>query len=243
MLSASYTVNEIKEHNYLLEMVLDRFDVSSKNGNATLEIISLENGCNLNFLIEILNLFDSEKPFCKKRLQQYNIPTVIDYLQRTHKYYLSKRLFEIESSVEQVCHAHYNDTFVHSILNNFFTEFKTELWEHIEMEENFLFPHVQFLISCAPATKNTKWLKRRLLNFSLQKFIADHNDNSETQLSEFTEMLDYLYPKEQVFSPVSILHQQLKGFEKDLHIHALVEDEVLIPKVLAIETELLQSIK
>ncbi len=208
MIVAAATLNDVIAHNHLLEMVLERFDVVSAQRNSTLELISKNCGCNLDFLVEILNLFDSEKPFSKGNLEQYDIPVIIDYLQRTHCYYLGKRLFELENSVDTICHKYYNDTLVHTLLHNFFSEFKTELWEHIELEENFLFPHIQFLNTCAPATRNTKWLKRKLQNFSLQQFIADHNDHSETQISELCDMLDYNYPKENTFSTNAILQKK-----------------------------------
>lgn len=221
-------------HNHFLEMVLARYDVLMSERNTKIEVIAKAKGVEIDFFVEILNLFDSEKPFSKDNLLHYNIPVVLDYLKRTHRYYLGKRLFELESSVHEVCAENNNDQYLHILLHNFFSEFKTELWEHIEMEENFLFPHIAFLQETQKGFCSID-AKRKLKNFSAQKFVADHNDDSEKQLVELFDILDYLFPNTHFLSPVSVLKQQLRGFEKDLHIHALVEDDVLMPKVLQLE--------
>ena len=241
MITKSHTVKDVLTHNHFLEMVLERYDVKVSEQNNKIEVIAKTKGVAIDFFVEILNLFDSEKPFSKDNLLHYDIPVVLDYLERTHRYYLSKRLFELESSMHVVCAENNNDQYLHILLHNFFNEFKTELWEHIEMEENFLFPHINFLQETQKGFCTTE-AKRKLKNFSAEKFIVDHNDDSEKQLAELFDILDYLFPYTHFLSPVSVLKQQLRCFEKDLHIHALVEDEVLMPKVLALENALIAAL-
>lgn len=241
MITKAHTVTEVLTHNHFLEMVLERYDIRVNEQHSKIEVIAKAKGVELDFFIEILNLFDSEKPFSKENLLHYDIPVVLDYLKRTHRYYLGKRLFELESSVQEVCAENYKDHYLQKLLQNFFTEFKTELWEHIELEENFLFPHIDFLQNAQKGYCSIE-VKRKLKNFSAEKFISDHNDDSEKQLLELFEVLDYLFPQTNFLSPVSVLKQQLRCFEKDLHIHALVEDEVLIPKVLYIEKSLISAL-
>ncbi len=240
MICKTHTVKDIIIHNHFLEMVLERFDIKFNLHNQSLECIAKSNQLELDFLLQILNIFDSEKPFSTSALHTYAPQVILDYLSRTHKYYLGKRLFEIEYSIQQIGKKNSNDYFLYSSLESFFSEFKTGLWEHIEMEEHFLFPHINFLLAAEKQSFDKKTLKLKLNNFSISKFIAEHNDDSETQLNEILSVIDYLYPEtEHCFSPVCVLKKQLQGFEKDLHIHGLVEDEVLIPRLLRLETELL----
>jgi regulator of cell morphogenesis and NO signaling len=191
----------------------------------------------LDFLVEILNLFDSDDSFPRNTLSQYPIPVILDYLQRTHKYYLGKRLFELERTIQIIHEDFSGNSRLCLQLDNFFTEFKTGLWEHIELEENYLFPHIRFLMTCAQAGRNTKWLQRKLKNFSLEQFIADHDDNSEQRLLEIQMLVTDSCPFNR-FSPLQVFLKQAQGFEKDLRIHALVEDHVLIPKALHLERQL-----
>ena len=241
MITKAHTVKDVLIHNHFLEMVLERYDVLVGEQNNKIEVVAKTKGVEIDFFVEILNLFDSEKPFPKDNLLHYDIPVVLDYLERTHRYYLGKRLFELESSVHEVCGENHKDQYLQILLQNFFLEFKTELWEHIEMEENFLFPHINFLQMAQNGYCPIE-AKRKLKNFSAKKFTADHNDDSEKQLSELFDILDYLFPHTHFLSPVSVLKQQLRCFEKDLHIHALVEDEVLMPKVLALENALIATL-
>jgi regulator of cell morphogenesis and NO signaling len=238
LITKTQTVHEVLAHNHFLELVLERFDIRLNECNGTLECISKSNGLELDFLVEILNLFDNDEQFPRNTLSYYPIPVILDYLQRTHKYYLGKRLFELERTIQIIHDDFPDDNRLCPLLDNFFAEFKTELWEHIELEENYLFPHIQFLMTCAQAGKKTQWLQRKLKNFSLEQFIADHNDNSEQRLLEIQMFIgDSCRPMHR-FSPLHIFLKQAQGFEKDLRIHALVEDDVLIPKALEMEQQL-----
>jgi regulator of cell morphogenesis and NO signaling len=242
MITKTHSVSDIITHNHFLEMVLDRFGIKANEKFQTLEVLSKSKSLELDFLVEILNLFDSEEPFQKDNLNQYSVPVILDYLKRTHKYYLGKRLFEMEHTIQKISQEHVNDLFLSSILNNFFSDYKSELWEHIELEENFLFPHINMLMDAEAGKIDKRILQLKMKNFSIGKFMTEHNDNSEMQLHEICGIIDYLYPTDNCLCPICIFQKQAAGFEKDLKIHALVEDEVLMPKVLALENLVLASI-
>lgn len=238
MINRFCTLGDILAHNHLLELVLERFDIRWCAPHETLECISRENGCSVDFLVEILNLFDKEVPYPSDTLQQHPLPVVIDYLERTHRYYLDKRLFELERIIQLIIREGTGRHRLCSQLKIFFEEFKTGLWEHIELEENYLFPHVRFLMSCAAAVKNSKWLQHKFRNFSVHQFMAEHDDDSETRLSVIQQIVAANIGYTTQFSLIEVFLRQVQAFEKDLRIHALVEDEVLIPRALQMECEL-----
>jgi regulator of cell morphogenesis and NO signaling len=238
LITKNQTIQEILVHNQFLELVLERFDIHLNPEDCTLEYISKSNRLELDFLVEILNMFDSENPYelCYN-LSSYPLTVILDYLQRTHAYYLGKRLFELEHTIQIIQQETTYDNNLSLPLARFFTAFKTGLWEHIELEENYLFPHIRFLMTCAKAVSHTKWLQRRLKNFSLQQFIADHDDNSEQQLIHIQTFIEQHIIPDDRLSPVQVFLKQVQGFEKDLRIHALVEDHVLIPEALRLEQQ------
>ena len=73
-----------------------------------------------------------------------------------------------------------------------------------------------------------------LSDFSLQFFIDSHSD-TETDLFKVRNLiLDYEPPTTNQ-TPYRILISQLHTFEKDLFLHAMIEDKVLIPRALSLE--------
>lgn len=237
MISKHQTIDDLLKHNSLLEVVLSRFDIQNDEKGFSLAVIADMKNFELDFFIEILNLFDGEPPRFSENFEKFDATTVIEYLEKTHQYYLGKRLFELERSVNCICEEYYQDAYLSTLLKNFFNEFKKELWSHIELEEIHLFPYIKYLLT--PIANIDRYeAERKLKNFSLIQFAQEHDDNSENDLSEIIQILSYLFPNDRFFSPVSILKKQLQSFEKDLKVHTLVEDEILMPKAFLLENNL-----
>jgi regulator of cell morphogenesis and NO signaling len=108
-------------------------------------------------------------------------------------------------------------------------------------EEQELLPYIKNLIGARNKTKNQEEVREILANYSLQTFINSHLD-TEQDLSMIREtILNYNAPKTNQ-TPYRILLSQLETFEKDLSVHALIEDKILIPRAQQLEIELRESI-
>jgi regulator of cell morphogenesis and NO signaling len=72
--------------------------------------------------------------------------------------------------------------------------------------------------------------------YSIAEFLKDHHD-TEDELKDIREAIRLYQPPSTNESLYRILLTQLETFEQDLHVHALIEEEVLIPKALKLESE------
>ena len=55
---------------------------------------------NQDFIYTLLKTFEDEEYFNFHEYDKFSIDTIIDYIYITHQYYLSKKLLEIEQSIE-----------------------------------------------------------------------------------------------------------------------------------------------
>jgi regulator of cell morphogenesis and NO signaling len=74
-------------------------------------------------------------------------------------------------------------------------------------------------------------------DFSIKHFIEHHSDTVELQISEVKKHIVRAQQSAYEIFPFRVLLKQLDEFEKDLRIHAKIEDEVLIPKALELENK------
>jgi regulator of cell morphogenesis and NO signaling len=86
-----------------------------------------------------------------------------------------------------------------------------------------------------PAHFSTFLLARR--DYSIDRFINEHHD-TEDELKDIRQTIRLYDPPQTNASLYRILLSQLQAFEQDLYVHAHIEEEVLIPKALAMEKEL-----
>lgn len=189
------------------------------------------------FIYTLLQTFEDEKTFSELDYEKYSLEIIIDYIQRTHNYYLSKKLPEIEQSINILLKDYSNHHPLLTILNTFFFDYTAHLTAHIRAEEKHLLPYIKSLLKIEYAETDTAQYLNTTGNYSLQTFIESHQD-TEKDLSEVRNAIPEYQPPITNQTPYRILITQLQAFEKDLYVHALIEDKVLIPRVMQLEEKL-----
>jgi len=193
------------------------------------------------FIYTLLQTFEDEKSFSEAEYNKFPLDIIIDYIHRTHRYYLTKKLFEIEQTINILVIDYSDNHPLLEVLNTFFKDYSASLKLHVQAEERELLPYIKKLLQFKIDSSKKEELKELLKNYSLQTFIDSHQD-TEQDLSIVREsILNYKAPKTNE-TPYRILLSQLETFEKDLAVHALIEDRVLIPRAQALELEALKSI-
>lgn len=186
-----------------------------------------------DFIAALLRVFE-EKVFNAHEFDSFPLPLIVDYIQRTHIYYLEKKLPEIEQSIVLLS-GHYESQ--HPILialQNFFRHYVMDLSEHIHAEETTLLPYLGLL---QEAQHSPAGFSRFLLlrgEYSVDRFLSEHHD-TEDELKDIRQTIRLYEPPATNESLYRILLSQLQTFEQDLRVHAQIEEEVLIPKAQAME--------
>lgn len=191
-------------------------------------------GITREFLLTLLDVFEDQSSFNAKAFNRFSLHVIVDYLRKTHAYYLSKKLLEIEQSIHLLVTAYPRAHPMLLLLNTFYSDYKSHLINHIEMEERELLPYIIKLE--LGAKTNEKLLAPPTL--TVEQFIHHHHDTEKDLEGVRIAILNYS-PPEGNQTLYRILLSQLQVFEKDMAIHALIEDEVLLPRALALEKQLL----
>lgn len=227
---------QISTQNYTLKSVFDRYDVSPVSDASLAEICASRN-LDADFLVEILRMFEGDGLPDPQLLQAFPLPVLVDYLQRTHEYYLSKRLPEIELGVYNLIMDPAKEAGFRKMLANFYTGYRKTLFEHIHEEEFTLFPYIRRLINAGRALP-FDICDHIPAGYSIQQFIHQHDDAAEKELQEMKQVILNHRDASPTLSPYRVFINQIDAFEKDLIIHGFIEDEVMIPIALQLEAAL-----
>jgi regulator of cell morphogenesis and NO signaling len=211
--------------NYHILPVLNRFNICAGFGDKTIAQICSEKNINSDFFLVIINTFLNPNYLPDIELKKFSLSLLIDYLSKTHKYYINK-LDELESLLKKVILSISDDKNISSILN-FFSTYKQELLSHIQFEDNTIYPLILKL------ENNPTDVQNKLIALNLKKFKNQHTNVEEKILDIKTLIIKYL-PVKANFSDCNLLIYQLFDFERDLFNHQNIEDKVLIPKALEI---------
>ncbi len=106
--------------------------------------------------------------------------------------------------------------------------------EHIQHEEKILFPYIQKLVNLDQKLSCPIEIKSVLTSFSAKAFLQSHSDTEDDLQIIRKSILEYT-PTHTPPLPYRVFLSQLYHFEVDLCKHAMIEDNVLIKKVLELE--------
>ena len=197
---------------------------------------SLQTGENKEFIAALLRVFE-EKVFNAREFDGFAVPLIVDYIQRTHIYYLEKKLPEIEQSIVLLTGYYESQHPILLALQNFFLHYVQDLSEHIRAEETNLLPYIGLLKDAAQTANGFSRFVLARDKYSVDRFLNEHHD-TEDELKDIRQTIRLYEPPATNESLYRILLSQLQTFEQDLCVHAHIEEEVLIPKAKALEKDL-----
>ena len=217
--------------NYHLLPLISRFGIMLGFGDKTIEQVCKAHNLDVDFFLEILNSYHDKNYFPQKHLQGFPLKLIIDYLRKSHEYYLQVKLPRIEELIQQLS-ALSNEAGQRSLklIDKFFSEYKHELSEHIRHEEDNVYPYV-FSVEEAYRTRHaTAELVGRIRDYSIEDYESEH-DNVEDELYDLKNIIIKYLPQPVNTDLCHTILIELFRLEADLKDHARIEDKVLIPKV------------
>ena len=184
-----------------------------------------------------LDLYSNDEGFPFEKMKKFSIEEILNYLQATHRYYLTKKLPEIEQSLVHIFSKYGQSHQLLASLAYFFNDYKTNLIEHIRLEERELFPYIHKLIEASKVLPEGEKLNVDT-NFRIKKFIEAHSP-IEDELQEVSQLIRRYSGEESMPLPYKIFLNQVEFLELELRKHAIIEDHVLVPMAIELEKKLI----
>lgn len=225
---------ELIEYNNVYSNLADKLEIPTSFIDQTIEVVCKDLNINYDLIHVLLKIYDNSDEFSIEELENLSIDDILFYLKKTHRYYLYKKLPEIEESIIQL----FDDkATADKLLLMFcfsFNEFKNKLVEHISFEEKQFFGYIDTLEKVDQNKITKEDLKNIFKDFTTEKFVNAHND-IEIELETFGKLLAEQKAKSNLPLPFKAFLNQIDNFQSDMQIHALIEDDVLLKKVLLLE--------
>jgi len=221
-----------KDHSLL--PVINRLGIKLGFGDKTIRNICEEKGIDLNFFVETINVFHHEAYFPEKRLLDFSVSMVIEYLLKTHKYYIEYLMPENDRLIELFLAANPEESTENDLVRRFYTKFKDEFVIHMNFEERLMFPYVLELNRAILNPSLRGAFIQKYPGYSIEGFEKEHSNMDDKMDDLKNIIIKYLPPKYDQNRGNAFLFN-LFMFDKDLKNHSRIEDHILIPKVKQLE--------
>ena len=167
----------------------------------------------------------------------WSLDFLADYIVNTHHSYVTKSLPDITSYAEKVMKVHGNNHQELLRINQLVQDVNAELTSHMVKEEKVLFPYIKELVAAKNNTSPLHAAHFGTVQNPINMMEMEHEMVGKN-LDEIRVLTNnYLLPEDACAS-YSLLYRLLDEFEDDLHLHIHLENNILFPKALEIETQL-----
>jgi len=228
---------EVIHMNHHLLPVLNRFDIFLGFGERTVEEVCRDHQLNLHFFLEIVNTFHDSSYFPLGHLQSFKASMLIEYLQKTHAYYLDIKIPEIGKNIHEIAQTSHLEPIQKKLVLDFFDQYQNELANHINKEEQGVYPYVLRLENALHSKQTPVEVLKDLQNYSIAEYEEDHDD-VESKLFDLKNILIKYLPPVSNYKLLNLILHEIFELERDLNNHGHIEDLILVPIVENMEKEL-----
>ena len=169
--------------------------------------------------------------------QNASLPDLITHIVNTHHVFTKSEMDRLQLLADKVLAAHGGNhpELIH--LDELFTRLCADLKPHMFKEEQILFPYIVATAEAADQNRPAPFAPFGTVNNPIRMMMMEH-DTAGQILRELRRLTsDYKVPADACVSYQTLYHA-LENFEKDLHQHIHLENNILFPKALALENAL-----
>lgn len=231
------TVGQIVKEDYRTAQVFQKYNLDfCCGGNRTIEEACEAENLDPKEIFKALDQLNQAGPK-EDNYDQWSLDFLVDYIVNNHHKFTRNKLPEIGRYAKKVAKVHGGR---HEELNKIYYEFTmlhTEIFNHLDKEERILFPYIKQLVEAEKQAVKPDDPAFGMAANPITMMEEEH-DEAGTSMAKIRRLSNDFTPPEDACTTYRLLYQNLEGFEKDLHKHVHLENNILFPKALELEKRL-----
>jgi regulator of cell morphogenesis and NO signaling len=205
-------------------------------GNITIEAACKEVGINPEPLIRQLETLVVQQDPDSEYFNNLGLGELSDYIVRRHHAYVRDIIPVLKNNLEKICRVHGEHHPELFEINKLFIGSAGDLTAHMQKEEIMLFPFIKRLEAAKKGNLPLPTSPFGPVSNPIGMMMAEHQVEGERfdEISRISK--NYQLPVD-ACTTYEVTFSQLRDFENDLHRHIHLENNILFPKAIELETE------
>ena len=161
---------------------------------------------------------------------------LIEHIVTTHHVYVKQEVPRLQQLLHKVVSVHGKNHPELGRIQQTFQPMAAELTSHMMKEEHILFPHIVALENAVNSGRPKPMPVFGTVSNPVHMMQLEH-DSAGAALKSISELSGNYTPPEEACFSYKTLYTALKEFESDLHQHVHLENNILFPRAIAMESE------
>lgn len=203
-------------------------------GNRPLDEVCSMKNIALDEILEKLNVSALKQQNNTQAFNTWPLDLLASYIEKTHHRYVESKIPVLFQFLGKLCKVHgERHPELHEI-NSLFKEVAGELAQHMKKEELVLFPRIKKMVKSMEENSPLEPAHFGTVQNPISMMEHEH-DNAGQVFRDISKLSNGYAPPEDACNTYRVTFSMLDDFEKDLHLHIHLENNILFPKALKME--------
>src|SRR5690554_5206259 len=233
------TIGEMVAKDYRAATVFEKFGIDfCCKGNRTLEEATEKKKIDVDAVRDALQLVLNRPNEENMDFNFWPLDLLADYIEKKHHRYVEERIPLLLQYLNKLCKVHGD---VHPELfevSRLFAASSHELKAHMKKEEVILFPYIRKMLKKSKnGVSPVDAPHFRSVRVPIKMMMSEHENEGE-RLEKIAGLTDNYSPPADACNTYRVTYSLLDEFEKHLHRHIHLENNILFPKAIEHEEKL-----
>jgi regulator of cell morphogenesis and NO signaling len=234
---ANQTLADIVKENIRAAIVFEEYGLDfCCRGKRPLDEVCKEKDVDIQKVLNDLQSLNNHSLI--EKFDDWELDFLSDYIIYNHHTYVRKMLPIINAHSEKVSNAHGENHPEVKEITELYKKVAMELQNHMMKEERILFPYIKSLANAKK--ENLPALQSPFGSIANPiKMMEMEHEFAGDALSQIKNLSKEYTPPADACNTFKAFYSELKEFEEDLHKHIHLENNILFPKAIELESEML----
>jgi regulator of cell morphogenesis and NO signaling len=170
---------------------------------------------------------------------KWTVNFLTEYIVNVHHQYLRESLPGIKSLLDHFVISHNKKYSYLDEVQMQFVRLYNDCFPHIEQEETILFPYIRQIMHAYESKEPYAGLLVRTLRKPVENVMSHEHESVSKILRRLRELTNNYIPPQNVCTSHLVAFSLLKELDNDMTQHLFLENQILFPKAITMEKELL----
>lgn len=208
-------------------------------GNRSLSTVCEKNEIALDEILEKLNIAVSKELNPSIDYKSWPLDLLATYIEKTHHKYVQSKIPVLLQFLAKLCKVHGERHPELLEINDEFLKISNELLQHMIKEEQVLFPQIKRMVANQEDNASLERAHFGTVKNPISMMEHEH-DNAGEILRTIAKLTNNYTPPQDACNTYRVTFSMLNEFEKDLHLHIHLENNILFPGAIKLENKLVR---
>lgn len=206
------------------------------NGNRSIEEACEKKGIDSDLLKEELENVLNTSTGQSIDYKSWPLDLLVEYIEKKHHRYVEEKIPVLRQFLDKLCRVHGERHPELFKINELFTASAGELASHMKKEELILFPFVKKMVKATLEQGSVQSPQFGTVENPIAMMMHEHDTEGE-RFRQIAELTNNYNPPADACNTYKVTYAMLDEFEKDLHLHIHLENNILFPEAVKLEQQ------